>query len=208
MALLPAFLAEIKDQVSVSSIVGRKVKLTKKGREFLGLCPFHNEKTPSFTVNDEKGFYHCFGCGAHGNVINFLTDCEKMPFMEAVEHLASIAGLKMPENNRQNPVQDNRHKMLLDIMEKACLFFQKHLFSENGAQAREYLKSRGITGAVAKEFRLGYAPSGSKLVEFFKSQNIAFAPLKELGLIAPNNGREGFHDDFFCSCLGFRQRTS
>ena len=197
MALPPAFLDEIKDQVSVSSIVGRKVKLTKKGREFLGLCPFHNEKTPSFTVNDEKGFYHCFGCGAHGNVINFLTDCEKMPFMEAVEHLASIAGLKMPENNRQNPVQDNRHKMLLDIMEKACLFFQKHLFSENGAQAREYLKSRGITGAVAKEFRLGYAPSGSKLVEFFKSQNIAFAPLKELGLIAPNNGREGFHDYFY-----------
>lgn len=197
MALPPAFLDEIKDQVSVSSIVGRKVKLTKKGREFLGLCPFHNEKTPSFTVNDEKGFYHCFGCGAHGNVINFLTDCEKMPFMEAVEHLASIAGLKMPKNNRQNPVQDNRHKMLLDIMEKACLFFQKHLFSENGAQAREYLKSRGITGAVAKEFRLGYAPSGSKLVEFFKSQNIAFAPLKELGLIAPNNAREGFHDYFY-----------
>ena len=197
MALSPAFLDEIKERVSVSSIVGRKVKLTPKGREFLGLCPFHNEKTPSFTVNDEKGFYHCFGCGAHGNVINFLTDCEKMPFIEAVEHLASLAGLKMPESNYQNPAIDNRYKMLSEIMEKACLFFQKHLFSEAGSQAREYLKSRGITGTIAKQFRLGYAPSGSKLVEFFKEQNVNFALLKELGLIAPNNGREGFHDYFY-----------
>ena len=197
MALSPAFLDEIKERVSVSSIVGRKVKLTKKGREFLGLCPFHNEKTPSFTVNDEKGFYHCFGCGAHGNVINFLTDCEKMPFIETVEHLASLAGLQMPSNNHTNPAQDNRYKMLSDIMEKACLFFQKHLFSDSGHHAREYLKSRGITGTIAKQFRLGYAPSGSKLVEFFKSQNIPFEPLKELGLIAPNNGREGFHDYFY-----------
>lgn len=197
MSLTPAFLDEIKERVSVSSVVGRKIKLTKKGREFLGLCPFHHEKTPSFTVNDEKGFYHCFGCGAHGNVINFLTDCEKMPFLEAVEHLANLAGLKMPERNRQDPVLDNKYKMLLDIMEKACLFFQKNLFSETGAHAREYLKSRGITGTIAKQFRLGYAPSGSKLVDFFKSQNIPFEPLKELGLIAPNQGREGFHDYFY-----------
>lgn len=197
MSITPAFLEEIQERVTVSSIVGRKVKLTKKGREFLGLCPFHHEKTPSFTVNDEKGFYHCFGCGAHGNVINFLTDCEKMPFMEAVEHLASLAGMRMPDTRKQDPAQDSRYKMLSDIMEKACLFFQKNLFSPAGTAAREYLKSRGITGEIAKQFRLGYAPSGSKLVEFFKTQNIPFAPLKELGLIAPNQGREGFHDYFY-----------
>lgn len=197
MSLSPAFLDEIKERVSVSSIIGRKIKLTKKGREFLGLCPFHHEKTPSFTINDEKGFYHCFGCGAHGNVINFLTDCEKMPFMEAVEHLANLAGLNMPDEKKQHPAQEMKFKSLLDIMEKACLFFQKELFSQNGAQAREYLKNRGITGDVAKQFRLGYAPAGSKLVELFKSLNISFPQAQELGLIAKNQNREGFHDYFY-----------
>ncbi len=197
MSFPASFLDEIKERISVSSIIGRKIKLTKKGREFLGLCPFHHEKTPSFTINDEKGFYHCFGCGAHGNVINFLTDCEKMPFIEAVEHLANLAGLKMPDEKRQNPAQENKFKSLLDIMEKACLFFQKELFSPNGEAARDYLKNRGITGEVAKAFRLGYAPSGSKLVALLKNLSIPFSLAEELGLIAKNQNRDGFHDYFY-----------
>ena len=197
MSFPPAFLDEIKERVSVSSIIGRKIKLTKKGREFLGLCPFHHEKTPSFTINDEKGFYHCFGCGAHGNVINFLTDCEKMPFMEAIEHLANLAGLKIPDQKPQNQAQENRFNTLLDIMEKACVFFQKNLFSPAGEQAREYLKNRGITGEIAKQFRLGYAPSGSQLTPLLKEANISFSHAQELGLIAKNQGREGYHDYFY-----------
>lgn len=197
MSFPPAFLDEIKERISVSSIIGRKIKLTKKGREFLGLCPFHHEKTPSFTINDEKGFYHCFGCGAHGNVINFLTDCEKMPFIEAVEHLANLAGLKMPDQKAQNPAAENKFKQLLSIMEDACTFFQKELFSVAGEEARTYLKSRGITGEIAKQFRLGYAPSGSQLVNYFKQKNIPFPLLKELGLIAPNQKTDGFHDYFY-----------
>ncbi len=196
MSITPAFLEEIKERVSVSSIIGRKIKLTKKGREFLGLCPFHHEKTPSFTINDEKGFYHCFGCGAHGNVINFLTDCEKMPFIEAVEHLANLAGLQMPDRHTPNK-EEGKFKALLDIMERTCTFFQKMLFSPVGASAREYLKNRGITPEVAKAFRLGYAPQGSELTRLLKEANIPFPLAQELGIIAKNNNREGYHDYFY-----------
>ena len=114
MSLKPEFLDEIRDRVSLSSVVGRRVRLIRKGREHGGLCPFHNEKTPSFTVSDDKGFFHCFGCGAHGDVIGFVMKSEGLAFREAVERLAGEAGLQMPverpeererERNRRDPVR-------------------------------------------------------------------------------------------------------
>ena len=100
MSFPPEFLNELRDRLAVSEIVGRRVRLQRKGREFQGLCPFHNEKTPSFTVNDDKGFYHCFGCGAHGDVITFAMNTEALSFPEAVEKLAQIAGLQVPAEER------------------------------------------------------------------------------------------------------------
>src|SRR5690606_14454888 len=96
MSFPPEFLNELRDRLAVSEIVGQRVRLQRKGREFQGLCPFHNEKTPSFTVNDDKGFYHCFGCGAHGDVITFAMNTEALSFPEAVEKLAQLVGLQVP----------------------------------------------------------------------------------------------------------------
>lgn len=197
MAFPPHFLDELRERISISSIVGKKVKLTKKGREYLGLCPFHHEKTPSFTLNDEKGFYHCFGCGAHGDIIRFLTDCEKMPFTDAVEHLAHMAGLSLPEVSPAEQEKEYKQRTLIEIMEEACLFFQKRLFSPDGEKARTYLKNRGITPEIAKQFRLGYAPTGSALLAYLSEKEI---PLKEaisLGLIVDNQSRKMKHDYFY-----------
>ena len=96
MILSQGFIDELREKIVLSDVVGRRVKLTHRGDEALGLCPFHKEKTPSFTVNDKKGFYHCFGCGAHGDAIRFLMEAEKLPFIEAVEVLSAMVGMKMP----------------------------------------------------------------------------------------------------------------
>src|SRR3546814_7970952 len=102
MAFAPEFLDELRSRVTLSAVVGRRVKLVKRGREHSGLCPFHNEKSPSFTVSDEKGFYHCFGCGAHGSAIDFVMNSEGLSFPEAVERLAAQAGLKVPEDRPED----------------------------------------------------------------------------------------------------------
>lgn len=197
MSFPPRFLNELRDRISVSSIVGKKVKLTKKGREYLGLCPFHHEKTASFTVNDEKGFYHCFGCGAHGDIIRFLTDCERLPFLEAVEHLAHLAGLSVPQSSPAYKEMENKQKTLIEIMELACQFFQKRLFETDGEKARNYLKKRGITSEVAKQFRLGYAPTGSALLSYLTEKNISLKDSISLGLIVENSIRKMKHDYFY-----------
>lgn len=193
----PRFLDELRDRLTLSEIVGQKVKLIKKGREFSGLCPFHHEKTPSFTLNDDKGFYHCFGCGAHGDVISFLMEHDKMPFPEAVEYLANKAGLPMPKPSRQEVVKAQTHQKLSDITEAACLFFQKQLFCENGEVARTYLKGRGITGQVAKKFRLGYAPSGSALTAHLKKLGFDMRDCRALGLVVFNERQNRWHDYFY-----------
>lgn len=197
MSFPPRFLDELRDRIAISSIVGKKVKLTKKGKEYLGLCPFHHEKTPSFTVNDEKGFYHCFGCGAHGDIIRFLTDGEKMPFLEAVEHLAHMAGLPMPQMSPAHIEMENKQRTLIEIMEEACQFFQKRLLGKDGEKARNYLQTRGITPEVAKEFRLGYAPSGSGLLAYITEKNISLKECISLGLIVDNKTRKMKHDYFY-----------
>lgn len=129
------------------------------------------KKSPSFTVNNEKGFYHCFGCGAHGDIIKFMMDLEKLPFIEAVERLADMAGLKMRIIRRNNNDGNKTHN-IVNVMEEACRFFQQHLFSASGAEAQKYLSRRGITPEIAKNFRLGYAPTGSKLTAHFKAKKV------------------------------------
>ena len=191
------FLDELRERILLSQLIGKKVKLTKRGREYIGLCPFHHEKTPSFTINDDKGFYHCFGCGAHGDIIRYLTDKEKMPFLEAVEYLSRLAGLEMPRFKTDTPEKRQEYKSELELMEEACLFFQRCLFSERGKKARDYLKNRGITAEVAQQFRLGYAPNRAALLAYFTEKKQSVQKAVSLGLIIHNSKNDSYHDYFY-----------
>jgi DNA primase len=192
MSLSPQFLDEVRARTSLSAVIGRTVKLQKAGREWKACCPFHKEKTPSFTVNDEKGFYHCFGCGAHGDAIRFLTDARGLPFMEAVKELAEAAGLEVPAPDPRAQEKAERAAGLYDVVEAAQRWFVEQLGSIEGAIAREYLKKRGIGGSTIARFGFGFAPDarGKLKTALQKFGNDA---LVETGLlVAPEGDREPY----------------
>ena len=158
MAVPPEFIEDLRQRVPLSEIIGRRVKLVRKGRRFSGLCPFHSEKTPSFSVVDDDGFYHCFGCGAHGDAISFLREMDGLDFMEAVERLSDMAGLAMPKSIHIDPAVTRQRKAALDILEITTKFFESTLCADEGRNATGYFKKRGLDLATIKNFRLGYAP--------------------------------------------------
>jgi len=158
MALSPQWLDELRSRITLSSVIGRTTRLQKAGREWKACCPFHNEKTPSFTVNDEKGFYHCFGCGAHGDAIRWMTDQRGMPFMDAVKELAAEAGMEVPAPDPRAAMVAEQRASLHDVMAAAQAWFVDNLASPAGAAARAYLERRGIAASVQREFGFGYAP--------------------------------------------------
>ncbi len=158
MSLTPQWLDELRTRVSLSALIGRSVRVQKAGREFKACCPFHNEKTPSFTINDEKGFYHCFGCGAHGDAIRWMTDHQGLPFMDAVKELALQAGMEVPAPDPRAAQRAEEQKSLHDCLAAAQAFFVQSLAGEQGAQARAYLASRGFPAHVVKDFGFGFAP--------------------------------------------------
>ncbi len=158
MAFPPRFLDELKTRVSLSDIVSKRVKLTKKGHEHQGLCPFHNEKTPSFTLNEEKGFYHCFGCQANGSVIDFVMETDGLGFKDAVEQLAGIAGLEVPQDSPEARAREQKRQTLVDVVEAAAVYFDKMLHMPEGRAAMDYVRARGLDSATAQTFRLGFAP--------------------------------------------------
>lgn len=158
MAVPPEFIEDLRQRVPLSDIIGRRVKLIRKGRRFSGLCPFHSEKTPSFSVVDDDGFYHCFGCGAHGDAISFLREIDGLDFMEAVERLADMAGLAMPKSSQIDPAVTRQRKAAFDILEETTRFFEGRLRADEGRDAAQYIKQRGLDAATVKNFRLGYAP--------------------------------------------------
>ena len=169
MSLTPAFLDELRARTLLSALVGKTVKLTKAGREFKGCCPFHNEKTPSFYVNDDKSFYHCFGCSAHGDAIRWMTEQQGLPFIDAVKELAQAAGMEMPAQDRQSVERAERAKGLHDLMADAAQFFVDQLNGIAGAEARSVLERRGIKTETARAFGMGYSPdSRGKLREELK----------------------------------------
>jgi DNA primase len=159
MALPPRFLDELRSRLTLSEVVGRRVKLVRAGREFRACCPFHNEKSPSFYVNDGKGFFHCFGCGAHGDAIGFVMRAANLPFMEAVEQLASEAGLDVPQASPEEYRRFERQKTLHDLVDQACRWFERQLREPAGREALAYLRRRGLDDAAIARFRLGYAPA-------------------------------------------------
>src|ERR1043166_6519294 len=158
MAFPPGFLDELRARVSLADLVGRRVRLVRKGREHAGLCPFHNEKTPSFYVAEDKGFFHCFGCGAHGDAIGYVMRSENLDFIDAVERLAAEAGIPVPQQTPQERERAQRQKTLLEALAAAAAFYEAQLWMPTGARAREYLARRGLDEATIRRFRLGWAP--------------------------------------------------
>ncbi len=195
---LQRFIDELRARVSIADVVGAKVKLTKKGREYQGLCPFHNEKTPSFTVNESKGFYHCFGCGAHGDIIKFEMEANGLPFIDALQKLAHQAGLQMPQLSAKDKKEEDERKSLYEIMETACAFFERELRMPDGASGLKYFtEKRGLSPETLKKFRLGFAPNNNALMVHLKAQGIDEKDMKELGLIAiPEDTSRRPHDFF------------
>ena len=157
MRFTPDFLEEIRARLPVSEVVGARVKLKKSGREWRGLSPFQQEKSPSFFVNDQKGFYHDFSSGKHGNVFDFLMETEGLSFPEAVERLASQAGLALPTQTRESVEAEQRRATLNEVLELAAGYFEAQLQARSGAKARGYLSDRGLPAAMQQKFRIGYA---------------------------------------------------
>lgn len=190
MRFNPRFIEELRDRVPITDVIGRKVKLVRRGRSHLGLCPFHNEKTPSFNVNPDKGFYHCFGCGVHGDVITFVMETEGLSFPEAVEQLATSAGMQLPARDERDEAREKSRRSLHEVMEMAATFFTDQLARSGGAKARAYLDGRGLVGPAVEPFRLGFAPdSRSALKEHLSAKGVAVDEMVEVGLlIAPDDG--------------------
>jgi len=159
MRFPPALLDEIRARLSVSQMVGRKVKLKRAGREFVGLSPFKQEKTPSFTVNDQKGFYHCFATGEHGDIFTFLMKTEGLSFPESVERLANETGVPMPKSTPEAVERAEKNDRLREITEHAAQFFSNCLQMREASHAQNYLQGRGITPQQVAQFRLGFAPN-------------------------------------------------
>lgn len=190
MRFTPQFLDELRARLSVSEVVGKRVKLKKAGREWKGLSPFQQEKTPSFYVNDQKGFYHDFSSGKHGDIISFVMETDGLPFAEAVERLASMAGLALPAVTPDAARQEQRRRTLHDVMELAAKFFAETLASRAGAKARGYLADRAISPATQLQFRLGYAPPPPErfaLKEHLGKLGVSVEDMIETGLLVAGN---------------------
>jgi DNA primase len=162
----PALLDDIRARLPCSQVVGRKVALKKAGREWRGLSPFKTEKSPSFYVNDQKGFYHCFASGEHGDIFTFLMKTEGLTFPEAIERLAEEAGVPLPKGEARNPEREDERKRLYDLMEASAKFFEAAYQGPNAAHARTYVADkRGLTPATVQRFRLGFAPDGRNVLK-------------------------------------------
>jgi DNA primase len=192
------FLEELKARSGLAEIVGRHVRLIRRGRELTGLCPFHAEKTPSFTVSEDKGFFHCFGCGAHGNVIDFVMRIDGLDFREAVERLATAAGMTMPQERADDRARAARRSGLHDVVEAAARVFEAHLTSREGEPALAYLHRRGVDGELIARFRLGFAlDARGALKAALARQGFAEDLMVEAGLLVrPEDGGAGAYDRF------------
>src|SRR5262249_39782698 len=180
----PDPLHEIGARLTVSQVVGRKVALKRAGREYKGLSPFKSEKTPSFTVNDRKGFYHCFSTGEHGDIFTFLMKTEGVSFPEAVERLAQEAGVPMPKAGPRDAEAEDQRARLYELLAACVAFFEKQLAGPQGAEARRYLAKRGLEAQGIAQFRLGYAPaSKSALKEHLALAGFTAAEMAASGML-------------------------
>jgi len=189
--LIPdSFIEELLGRIDIVEIIERRVQLKKAGREYQARCPFHDEKTPSFTVSPQKQFYHCFGCGAHGSAIGFLMNYEGLEFPDAVEELARHAGLEVPReaSDRPRPSAD-----LYRLLERVEAWYRQQL--KDSPEAVEYLRRRGVSGEVARDFGIGFAPAGwDHLLNAFGGDESAREQMRKAGLLS--RGNSGEYDKF------------
>lgn len=195
MRYSPAQLDEITRRTDLAALVGRRVKLTRKGRVLWGCCPFHSEKSASFKVENERGAYKCFGCGAGGDAFKWLMETEGLTFPEAVQRLADEAGVELPKWSPADEQKAVHKKSLLDLTEAAAAWFEEQLRAPAGARARDYLRGRGLAGDSAKRFRIGYAPA-SGLIDHMKDHNVGVDDMIDAGLArATDTGPRDFFFD-------------
>jgi len=152
------FINDLVDRADIILVLSSRIQLKKAGREYKACCPFHNEKTPSFTVSPDKGFYHCFGCGAHGSALGFLMEHDRLEFVDAVEELASILGVDVPRETGGKQESYSPGAPLLELLSQAGALYQEQL--RDAQPAIDYLKQRGLSGKVAADYGIGYAPAG------------------------------------------------
>ena len=183
---------ELRQRLSIVDVVGKSVPLVKKGQNYWACCPFHNEKTPSFSVNEQKGFYHCFGCGEHGDIISFVMKSQNMGYIDAIKELASQAGLQLPDYKPKTPEQQARENSYFEIMESATKNFSDKLYDKSGSAALEYVYRRGFTDEIIKKYRIGYATKNNLLSAKFSNQKEEI--VISTGLV--RRGNYGLYDFF------------
>ncbi|MCP5361587.1 MAG: DNA primase [Hyphomicrobiales bacterium] len=191
MQFPPGFLDQIRARLTPSQVLGRHLRLqSKPGGEHLALCPFHNDSKPSLTISDRKGFYHCFACGAHGDIITFLTQYKGLSFTDAVTQLAQEAGLPLPSPDPQFTRREQKRRTLFDVTEAATAWFEQQLHSAVGRPALAYLERRGLPETIRKQFRLGYAPDQRQgLKQYLLKEGFTLQQMEDVGLIiTPDNG--------------------
>lgn len=197
MSLPKAFLDEIRARVPLSDVIGKRAKLTRAGREFKACCPFHNEKTPSFTVNDQKGFYHCFGCGAHGDVVGFLMNHDNMSFMDAVEQLAGLAGMQVPKPTPAEQKKFQRQMSLYDLMRHAMQWYEAQLHDKKNKKILDYLLHRGLSLETIRTFNIGFAPDDQGLKQHLQKAGYAVEDMIDAGLFRRSERQKGDVYPFF-----------
>src|SRR6516225_916934 len=184
----------VKQQADIVRIVGDYVKLKKAGAQnYAGLCPFHQEKTPSFSVHATRQFFHCFGCGASGDVFSFVQKIENTSFPEALRAVAQKLNIPLPKASYGSPAEAreaSRRAVLLEIHERACSFFEDYLKRPEGAHAREYLAGRGLDEETIAKFRIGYAPDSGFLLRDLLRRDFDEALLRESGLLSWKDGAQ------------------
>ncbi|MEH6640791.1 DNA primase [Vreelandella glaciei] len=194
------FIDDLLGRVDVVEVVGERVQLKKAGRNYSGLCPFHQEKTPSFTVSADKQFYHCFGCGANGNALRFLMEYDKLPFPEAVEQLAGRLGIEVPREGADDPRAQQREKKRkegVNLLELAASFYRERLKMQEGKPAQHYLLGRGLSDEVIKTYGIGYAPSGWEALKQHLSERDIGEPVQvEYGLLIHREDTGRTYDRF------------
>jgi len=195
MALPQQFMDELRRRVSLSSVIGKRVKLISRGNRMIGLCPFHQEKTPSFHVRDEDGYYHCFGCGVSGDAISFLREQESMSFIDAIHHLAEMAGMTVPEQQKLSPEEREQRNSMAQMLEDAARFFEQALHKDIAIHAKSYLEKRQVSLASQTRYRIGYAPA-SGLLPFLEELGYKPEDIIAAGLVRRSAHDQSLYDNF------------
>lgn len=193
-----SFIKELENTITLSDVIGRKLPLKRRGRDFVACCPFHHEKTPSFSVSDMKGMYHCFGCGKSGNIFTFVMETEALNFKEAVEYLANMYGIPLPEvetKNVKKKEEVDEIELIYKINEETCKFFEANLFKFYGKSGLAYAAKRGLNKDSIRKFRIGFAPDDySMLINHLKSLGFEENMMEKSGVVA--KGDKGYYDKF------------